>query len=500
MHLSSLLPVGCGLRRFAAAALFSLTFAIGSARAQSSQFSVVHQFSNAKDNGAHSLSGLIQGGDGNFYGTTTRGGDSNDGSVFRLSPGGDFSLLFSFGNNRLGGEPVGALTAGPGGYFYGTTQFGGYYGEGEAFVITPTGALTVLFDFGGDYGAEPVTSLTLGTDGNFYGTTQYGGYYDDGTVFQMTPNGSLNVLYDFGGDDGASPEAALVLGTDGNFYGTTTDGGLYGNGTVFEISTAGALTVLHDFQGDEGASPIGALVQLPDGTFYGTASVGGADGYGTVFQITTAGTFTKLHDFDGADGSDPQAALVAAGDGNFYGTTYYGGLNDEGTVYEMNPATGEFASLLSFSRSAGQYPGGPLLLATDGALYGTTFAGGPSDDGVVFRDSVVPAPVTVSLAVKGSGTAKAGGQAKVFVTRTGGNTDAAMTVAYQLAGSAKNGTDYRALSGTATIPAGASSVALKVRPITSSSAKTVKIRLMAPTDGAYTVGDPAKAVVQLAGN
>ena len=499
MHPSSFPSVGCGLRRSAATALLSLTLAFGSARAQSSQFSVVHQFSNAGDNGAHSLSGLIQGGDGNFYGTTTRGGNSNDGSVFRLSPGGDFSVLYSFGDNRFGGEPIGALTAGPGGYFYGTTQFGGYYGEGEAFVITSGGALTVLFDFGGDYGSQPVTSLTLGTDGNFYGTTEYGGYYNNGTVFQMTPDGTVNVLYDFGGDDGSGPEAALVLGTDGFFYGTTADGGLYGNGTVFQISTAGALTVLHDFRGDEGATPIGALVQLPDGTFYGTASVGGADDYGTVFQITTAGTFTKLHDFDGADGSDPQAALVQAGDGNFYGTTYYGGLNDEGTVYEISPATGAFASLLSFSRAAGQYPGGPLLLASDGALYGTTFAGGPSDDGVVFRDSIVPAPVAVTLAVQGSDTAAAGGKVKVVITRTG-STDAAMSVAYQLKGSAHNGTDYRALSGTATIPAGADSVTLKVKSITAVSAKTVKIRLMAPADGAYTVGEPAKVVVRLAGS
>ena len=520
MHALSLLPAIRFCRKSAAAACITfLPLALGTAlpnavHAQVAQpLTVLHEFGNESTNGAHSVSGLIQGSDGNLYGTSARGGYSNNGTVFQLTPAGVFTVLFGFDGGSDGGEPTAALVAGTDGNFYGTTQFGGYYNEGVAFRITPAGALTVLFDFGGDFGAEPVSSLILGTDGNFYGTTQYGGYYDQGTVFQLTPNGTLNVLFDFGQGYGAQPQTALTLGTDGNFYGTTANGGYYNDGTVFQITTAGTLTVLHDFQGDDGYSPQGALVQLPNAAFYGTTSGGGANDYGTVFQITTSGTLTKLHDFNGADGSTPQAALIYATDGNLYGTTYYGGGTDDGTLYQITPA-GAITTLVSLGDSTGKIPAGPLLQALDGTLYGTSSRGGGTDDGTIFQLNLglpaliqppgpaaiyIPPAVTITDLGNGTVTEGSGGKGKVLITRTG-DTTAPLTIFYQLKGSAQNGIDYQMLSGTAVIPAGQSSVKLKIDPLNDTlieGAESIKIKLLAPVDSSYSLGSPKSAIVLL---
>ena len=404
-------PLRCSV---AAAAILSLTAAAAavsllapSARAQDVP-TVLHAFTGGATDGASPVGALILGPDGAFYGTTTYGGATRNGTVFRLAADGTFSVLYSFGGGLNGGEPTAALVLGADGNFYGTTQFGGANNQGTLFRLTPTGVQSVLVDFGaGGIGEQPVSSLVLGPDGSLYGTAQYGGRYGDGTVFQYTAAGALNVLYDFGGDDGVQPVSALTFGPDGNLYGTTEYGGYSGNGTVFQITTAGDLTVLHDFRNGDGVYPQGALTLLPGSTtFYGTASEGGANGYGTVFEITTAGMFTKLHDFTGADGNYSQAALTYASDGNFYGTTFNGGtLRGNGTLYELTPA-GEFTSLFALNSATGENPAAPLLQGADGALYGTAYSAGNTgvSDGTVFRlDVGAPAP--------GSGT-----QATTFFT------------------------------------------------------------------------------------
>src|SRR5208282_1721301 len=216
--------------------------------------------------------------------------------AFSASAGVILTSLYSFQTFPSGANPEAGLVQGSDGDFYGTTEAGGKYGSGTVFKITTNGALTSLYSFTGtNDGANPYAGLVQGSDGIFYGTTYNGGTNNSGTVFQITTNGALTSLYSFtGGNDGANPEAGLVQGSDGHFYGTTENGGTNSWGNVFKISTNGALTTVYAFgtvtdaYGDplDGANPTAGLVQGSDGSFYGTTYDGGTNGRGTVFQIS----------------------------------------------------------------------------------------------------------------------------------------------------------------------------------------------------------------------
>ena len=342
---------------------------------------------------------LVQGTDGNFYGTTDSNGAHNTGSVFKMTPGGTLTTLYGFGSTSTDGEvPYGGLVQATDGSFYGTTNEGGAYFGGTVFKITPGGTLTTLYSFGStsnSYG-NPYGGLVQATDGSFYGTTYSGGASDQGTVFRITAGGTLTILHSFlGTDDGAAPSSGLVQATDGNFYGTTSAGGVDGYGTVFKITAGGTLTTLHSFgsASTDGANPEVALVQATDGNFYGTTS----DlhfGHGTVFKITPGGALTTLHTFNLTDGSGP-SGLIQASDGNFYGTTGSG----VGTVFKITPG-GTLTTQHTFSVTDGRSPQGPLVQAADGNFYGTTGSGGASGYGTVFSltlpASNIPAPSILS--------------------------------------------------------------------------------------------------------
>jgi len=168
------------------------------------------------------------------------------------------------------------------------TYVGGTHFEGTVFKITPAGAETVLYSFaGGADGDEPYGSLVQGTDGNFYGMTYEGGPTNDGTVFKITPAGAETVLYAFGsGADGNEPYGSLVQGTDGNFYGMTYEGGANNEGTIFQVTPSGTETVLWSLgAGSDGNEPYGSLTFGPDGTLYGLTYEGGANGGGAVIQF-----------------------------------------------------------------------------------------------------------------------------------------------------------------------------------------------------------------------
>jgi uncharacterized repeat protein (TIGR03803 family) len=285
---------------------------------------------------------LVQGSDGNFYGTTEYEGSNSpanggpQGSIFRMTPAGVLTTLVSF-NHTDGAGPKGSLVQGSDGNFYGTTQNGGAFGGGTVFKMTPAGVLTTLVSFGGaNEGNGPWGALVQGSDGNFYGTTSGGGTGGyDGTVFKMTPAGVLTTLVEFDGTNGANPHAALVQGSDGNFYGTTSDGSTGVYGTIFKMTPAGVLTTLVSFTDANGADPEAGLVQGSDGNFYGTTYNGGSSGYGTVFNVTSAGVLTTLVSFDSTYGASPAAALVQGSKGNFYGTTSGGGSSGCGVVFEL---------------------------------------------------------------------------------------------------------------------------------------------------------------------
>ncbi|HEV7925816.1 MAG TPA: choice-of-anchor tandem repeat GloVer-containing protein [Verrucomicrobiae bacterium] len=241
---------------------------------------------------------LVQASNGVFYGTCRYGGTNDnypDGTIFEIGSNGGFTIAWSFTGASDGGAPEAGLVQGSDGNFYGTT-FGDYGADGGVFKFTPPQTVTGLHTFSGDDGANPYGGLVEGSDGNFYGTTTAGGAYTNGTVFKISSGGAFSNLYSFtGGNDGASPYGVLVQGGDGYFYGTTASGGAHTNGTLFRISSAGALTNLYSFTGgDDGGEPYAGLVQASDGNFYGETLMGGTNGYGTVFRMTIVPEFQTV--------------------------------------------------------------------------------------------------------------------------------------------------------------------------------------------------------------
>jgi uncharacterized repeat protein (TIGR03803 family) len=230
-------------------------------------------------------------------------GDIRDSEVGGEFDGGTETTLYSFGSSLTDGANPNGLVQGSDGNFYGTTEYGGTNniaddGDGTVFRISPSGTETSLYSFGSSPtdGTEPTVGLVQGSDGNFYGTTEVGGmngvpYGGAGTVFRISPSGTYTNLYSFGSSptDGIGPVAGLVQGSDGNFYGTTTFGGtnLY-DGTVFRISPSGTATTLYSFVGypTDGQRPYAGLIQGSDGYFYGTTGSGGTTDNGTVFKLT----------------------------------------------------------------------------------------------------------------------------------------------------------------------------------------------------------------------
>jgi uncharacterized repeat protein (TIGR03803 family) len=381
------------------------------------------------------LMSLVQGTDGNLYGTTSVGGANGPyGTVFKITPGGTLTTLHSFAGYPTEGQfPSAAVVQGSDGNFYGTTEEGGTNNGGTVFKITPGGVLTTLHNFcaqdGCNDGQVPDAALIQGSDGNLYGTTQLGGVNGLGTVFKITPGGRLNTVYSFCAQancaDGAYPNAALIQARDGNFYGTTAGGG---DGTVFRITPAGALTTLHSFNGTDGYLVVAGLVQASDRNFYGTASAGGPNGSnaGTVFKITPTGVLTTLYSFCTqplcADGVSPETGVVQATDGNFYGTTELGGVNGSGTVFRITPG-GALTTLYSLCAQAncadGSRPRGGLVQATNGTFYGTTFYGGTYDEGTIFRLSVGLGPFVETRPTAG----KVGAKVTILGTNLAGTTD-----------------------------------------------------------------------------
>ncbi|MGH9432855.1 MAG: choice-of-anchor tandem repeat GloVer-containing protein [Terriglobia bacterium] len=369
-------------------------------------------------NGTQPLAAVVQGTDGNLYGTTDTGGANYAaGTIFRMTPAGILTTFYNFcsqANCTDGSNPYAGLALGTDGNLYGTTLASGAYNGGTVFKITRTGALTTLYSFcaqsGCADGSQPMGGLVLGTDGNFYGTTAYGGNGSAcpagiggcGTAFKITPAGTLTTLYNFCSQtncaDGDGPESALALGTDGNFYGPTLFGGsdITNAGTVFKLTPKGELKTLYTFCGQspctDGESPWGGLVLAKSGNFYGTTYSGGANnGYeaGTVFKISPGGTFTPVYSFCAqtgcTDGGNPRAGLALGADGNLYGVTEVnGGPEGVGTAFRITPG-GALTTLHSFDGTDGAYPEGGLFQATNGGFYGTTGGGGPYGAGTVFN-------------------------------------------------------------------------------------------------------------------
>ena len=415
--------------RCVAACLVTLLAACGGdgSETSSSSETVLHAFGATSTDGT-SPNALIQGKDGNFYGTTYSGGANRlsvgyfpgatgDGTFYVITPAGVETVLYSFGASNLDGlGPSGSLIQAADGNFYGTTMLGGAADAGTVFKITPTGVETVLYSFGASStdAINPFSGVIQGTDGNFYGTAS-GGAAEYGTVFMVTPSGVETVLHSFGGSptDGQYPGGGLVQGLDGNFYGTTTYGGATtdvsnigtGEGTVYKITPAGEETLIYSFGSLDGFGPTGTLAQDSAGNLYGTTSndLNGTSpsvstSEGTVFKVTPAGVETVLYTFplnSNSGGVAPNSVTVGS-DGNLYGTTENGGTGAGGVAFRIT-SDGAYRVLYSFGDSGavlkadpkGYIPNG-VIQASDGNLYGTTSLGGAVSStsvgtGVVFK-------------------------------------------------------------------------------------------------------------------
>ncbi len=323
---------------------------------------------------------LTQGIDGSLYGTTFFGGTGacngeggvGCGVVFKVGTNRKLQILHNFQPDSP--YPENGLVLGEDGNFYGTTTQ--YTAYGTIFKITPVGDFTVLYSFNNAANGYYPQSLIQAADGDLYGTTYDGGTPSNscpsgcGTVFKMTPAGKLTTLYSFCPQnycsDGENPRGALAQGADGNFYGTTTNGGVYRAGTFFKITPKGEFTLLYTF--DNAYAAAGGLILASDGNFYGTA----IDFY--LFQLTPQGKYAEWQ-----FGADHSNAPIQGSDGNIYWTDQEGGIDGLGVVFELPLGGQTISTIYSFAGypNDGAYPEASLVQATDGKFYGTTFTGGP---------------------------------------------------------------------------------------------------------------------------
>ncbi len=377
---------------------FCFALMVTSPQACAQSFSVVHNFTGGSD-GAYPMNGFTANGK-NLFGTTSSGGTSGVGVVFKISTSGVESMLHTFTGSPDGASPNGGVLRDKYGHLYGTTTAGVTYNAGIVFEVIGKKE-TVLYSFaGGKDGAVPEAGVIEDAAGNLYGTTSAGGKSGNGTVFRLAPPKTLGspwsetVLYSFGtGTDGAVPVGGVILDAAGNLYGTTSVGGTSGYGTVFQLvpGTPWKENILHSFQnGNDGATPYAGLIADKSGNFYGAATDGGSNGGGTAFELTSSKgvwTFNILYSVPGWGISGTFRDLVMDKSGNLYATTHCDGGDNAGTVYELTPSNGTWTYTLLYTFTGG---GDGLfsfsnLVVNGGKLYGTTAYGGSQGAGVVFE-------------------------------------------------------------------------------------------------------------------
>jgi uncharacterized repeat protein (TIGR03803 family) len=297
---------------------------------------------------------LVRGRAGNLYGVTVQGGDGADcsivgasgcGTLYKLAPDGTKTILHSFQGGTDGALPYG-LNIDSAGNLYGVTGYGGFQshnrGFGTVFGMTAGGVYSVLYAFqGGSDGLVPSGNLARDEAGNLYGATSDAGATSNGTVFKLTPGGVKTTLYAFGSlPDGSVPQGGVVIDGAGNLYGTTTSGGTSGHGTVFKVAPNGTESVLYSFTGGvDGGSPEAGVILDGAGNLYGDTYLGGTgacdNGCGVVFMIATDGTETALASLPRRDGAFPAANLYRDGHGVLFGTATGKGTGHHGAVFQL---------------------------------------------------------------------------------------------------------------------------------------------------------------------
>jgi uncharacterized repeat protein (TIGR03803 family) len=384
-------------------------------QSQAQTFKVIHDFTGV--GGAHPLAGLVIDGQGNLYGTTAWGGDSNNGTAFELKhtkSGFVFGVLHSFGGGSDGQFPAAPVVIGADGRLYGTTPIGGSLSGGMVYSLSKparcvgvcswTKKVVHQFTGGSSDGRGPWAKVVFDKAGNLYGTTAYGGSADQGVVYELKPsNGAWkgHVLYSFtGGQDGDSPLAGVTFDNAGNLYGTANAGGnpvcQFGCGTVYELVPSGAgwkEHTLYEFNdGVDGSAPQAGVIIDGSGNLYGATPGGGNAGVGEVFELTPSTgnwTFSVLESFTRRSGLGPLSDLVMDKAGSLYGTTGEDGIYGGGSVFKLTPTKNgwTYTDLHDFTPSVdgGATAQGGLVIDSNGNLYGTTYTDGTNRLGVVFE-------------------------------------------------------------------------------------------------------------------
>jgi uncharacterized repeat protein (TIGR03803 family) len=407
-----------GLIRATNGALYGTTYAGGASNVgtifriepDGTGFTVVRSLAGGVDDGAQPRANLLQGADGALYGTTMKGGSANQGTIFKLNlDGSAYQVIKSFaGGASDGAQPWASVVQIPGGLrevLFGTTSGGGTGSKGTLYKILTDGTgFQLLKSFGGSSGATPITPVILGTNDTLYGTTSTGGTSTNGTLFAVGTDGAdFRVLKSLSADggDGVQPNGPLLQRDDGMIYGTTARGGRFGQGTAFNLNPeTGSYTVLQHFTqtGGDGTGPYGDLLEGRDGALYGVTQNGGVWNQGTVYKVNKDGSGSAvLKSFTSttADGCQPSAGLAQGADGMLYGTamydsTYQSGYSTlvigNGHVFRLSPNGSGYEVLRKFGGTPdGANPFGALLLADNGAIYGTTMGGGTKSAGTIFK-------------------------------------------------------------------------------------------------------------------
>lgn len=394
----------------ALAALSSAAAAKSQSPKKVSPETILYYFQGAADGGKPD-STLVADQSGNFYGTTQYGGNvscttplkvprkappAGCGTVFKISANGTETVLHAFGSAAGDGVwPIGYLSSDTSGNLYGMTNFGGNYGLGSIYKVTPDGTETIVYSSNGSL--IPSSNLLVDSQGNLYGASSgHGtgtgcGATGCGYIFELAPNGTLAVLYSFNGSngDGGNPGGALVVDASGNIYGTTATGGAGGWGTVFKLAPGGTESVLYAFGAPpDAAQPQSGVTMDAQGNLYGTSDTGGGSGYGAVFKVTPDGTETVLLDCQNRiDGFLPYGTPVLDASGNLFDTTYEGGTYNDGTIFKLAP-DGTETVLFNLKKKYGDLPTAGVILDQSGNIYGATAYGGNQSgkgNGVAFK-------------------------------------------------------------------------------------------------------------------